>query len=428
MSPKVLLRPLVPCVAVFALVAASAGPPNAFPESGDHTPPKVTIKKKGRPAASTTNQRAIFRFRGVDRVGKHLRRGRHVTFKCSLDRRRFSRCSSPRIYRHLSVGRHRFRLKGRDRSGNVSRVASYRWTVTAVPGAPAPSPAPDSTPLRSRNCMPDPSACGFPDLENTGVTAGASLTPVNGVVKLETPGMVFENRLVRGSIHISAPNVTVRNVKLVNTDDYYAIRILPWENAGAGAVIEHVEIDLGGKMGDPSGGDLKGIAFDGYTARNVFIHNGTDCAHFGENVVIEDSLCVAGPDADGDAWPDQRSFCSGPQHFDGFQSDGGNNIVLRHNTIRNPCGQTSAILMSSNTSPIENFRIEDNLMAGGGWTLYCAGNQDKSRVSNATVTGNRFAKTWFPKGGNWGPAAYCEPGLADVFERNVWDDTGAPIR
>ena len=101
---------------------------------------------------------------------------------------------------------------------------------------------------------------------------------------------------------------------------------------------------------------VKGIAFNGYTAKNVFFHNGADCAHFGENVVIEDSLCVDGPDANGDGWPDGNAFCNvqNPDHFDGFQSDGGNNIVIRHNTLRNPCEQTSNVLLSSNTSHISN--------------------------------------------------------------------------
>ena len=41
----------------------------------------------------------------------------------------------------------------------------------------------------------------------------------------------------------------------------------------SGLLLDHVEIDLSGNY------DIKGIAFDGYTARNVFFHNGSDCAH-----------------------------------------------------------------------------------------------------------------------------------------------------
>jgi hypothetical protein len=262
--------------------------------------------------------------------------------------------------------------------------------------------------------MADPSVCGFPDLENTGVTPGTTLTPVNGTVTLSTPGMVYENRLVTGSITVTAPNVTIRNVKLVATDQYYGIRAFGWQHNTDGLLVENVEIDLNGRK------EIKGIAFDGYTARKVFFHNGSDCAHFGSDVTIEDSLCVIGPDTNNDAWPDNTSFCNGPEHFDGLQSDGGNNIVLRHNTIRVPCGQTSAILMSTNTSAIRNVTIQDNLMAGGGYTLYCNAGPD---VPNETVTGNRFARTYFPNGGRWGHKTGCQ--MADVFSNNIWDDTGA---
>jgi hypothetical protein len=98
----------------------------------------------------------------------------------------------------------------------------------------------------------------------------------------------------------------------------------------------------------------------------VFFHNGADYAHFAVNVTIEDSLCVNGPDANRDGWPDSRSFCNGPEHFDGFQSDGGRNTTIRHNTLRNPCHQTSNILLSSNTSHISMATVDNNLLAGGG--------------------------------------------------------------
>jgi hypothetical protein len=192
------------------------------------------------------------------------------------------------------------------------------------------------------------------------------------------------------------------------------------EGDDAGLVLDHVEIDLGG------GTSGKGIAFDGYTLRSTFIHNGSDCAHFEVNVTIEDSLCVVGPDVDGDAWPDTTGFCGGTDHFDGYQSDGGHDDVIRHNTVRNPCQQVSDVLLSSNTLPISNVTVDGNLFAGGGFSLYCAGSGDRSRVSNIVATGNRFARTFYPTGGYWGPTTYCE--FASVWSGNVWDDTGLPVR
>lgn len=264
---------------------------------------------------------------------------------------------------------------------------------------------------RSTNCMPQPSACGFPDVSTTGVKPGARLTRAAGTVTLSTPGEVYQNKSLRGSIVVTADHVTIRNVKLISTA-FYAIQSFNVR----GLKVQDTEIDMGGHL------DARAISDDGFTLTRVFMHNGADCTTMGDAVTIEDSLCVLGPDANGDGWPDSTNFCSGAEHFDGFQSDGGHDLVIRHNTIRNPCGQTSAILMSSNSAPISDVTITDNLLAGGGYTLYCNAGPD---IPNEKVTDNRVARTYRPLGGHYGPAANC--GGADAFNGNVWDDTGRAI-
>jgi hypothetical protein len=294
------------------------------------------------------------------------------------------------------------------------------------------TPAPPTN--SSNNCMPNPSACGFPDVETTGVQPGVRLTPVSGNVVLNTPGQVYENKLVTGKIDVYASNVTIRNVKLVMTNDWYGIEMHTNGSQPGNAkdtIIEDVEIDANGRY------EAKGIAFNEYHARRVFFHNGSDCAHLGQNASVEDSLCSIGPDTNGDGWEDSQAFCNnnGP-HYDGLQTDFGYNQVYRHNTIRIPCGQTSAILISTNTSAIRDVTIADNLMAGGGYTLYC----DAGPLvgGTETVTGNRIAKTYYGAGraggsdsgssggGYWGPTTGCQH--ADVYSGNVWDDTGQPIQ
>ena len=74
--------------------------------------------------------------------------------------------------------------------------------------------------------MADPSACGYPDVETVGVKPGVALTPVSGTVTLSKAGQVYENKVVTGSISVTAPNVTIRNVKVIATDEWYAIRQL----------------------------------------------------------------------------------------------------------------------------------------------------------------------------------------------------------
>jgi hypothetical protein len=302
----------------------------------------------------------------------------------------------------------------------TSTCSSTASTPREVPGTVTAQPPKAVTAQAPMTCMPKPSACGFPDVTNTGVTPGTPLTTASGEVKLDQPGEVYQNVQLTGGITVTAQNVTIRNVRLVITDPYYGIRVTPgddWGRNDANLTLDHVEINMNGST------SLKGIAFNGYTAKNVLFHNGADCAHMGENVVIQDSMCVLGPDTDGDGVPDSRGFCNGSDHFDGFQSDGGQNITIRHNTIRNPCGQTSAILMSTNTAPIDSVVIDNNLMSGGGYTVYC-GTDSGGVATHETYTNNVISKEFFPKGGYWGPTTSCEH--VQTAGNNVWDGDYVP--
>jgi hypothetical protein len=230
---------------------------------------------------------------------------------------------------------------------------------------------------------------------------------------------------VTGSIRVTAPNVTIRNVRVIDTDPAYPIGVKnqnDWDRGDANLHLDHVEINLTGHTSIP------GIAFNGFTLDHSFIHNGGHaCSQYADNVVIRNSLCVIGPDEDNDGWPDggkSSALCRGPDHLDGLATDGGTNALIQHNTIRNPCSQTAAILVSSNTSHVSRNTIDDNLLAGGGFALYCAGLDDRSSVDHIVATNNRFARTWYPGSGYWGATIFCE--FADVFSGNVWDDTNKP--
>ncbi len=266
--------------------------------------------------------------------------------------------------------------------------------------------------------MPDPSACGYPDLETTGTLPGVARDTVSGSVTLSTAGQVYQNKTVNGSITVAANNVTIRNVK-VNGGQIF----IRWGNTYTNLLVEDTEIDMGGNM------DSRGILYGDYTARRVFIHNGSDCAQVDFDVVIEDSLCVIGPDTNDDAWPDNNTFCNDPRdlHFDGYQSDGGNNYMLRHNTIRIACSSVSAILISTNSAPISNVQIRDNLVTGGGYTIYCSVGGRTVGGTNS-FTGNRFARTWYSRSGYYGPTTDCGSGTGyQTIGNNVWDDTGQPV-
>jgi hypothetical protein len=291
----------------------------------------------------------------------------------------------------------------------------------SIPRNPSPTRSftpPPPTTMPGVNCMPAPRVCGFPDVENVGLSNPSALTPT-GSVTLSTAGQVFENKEVNGCVTVRAPNVTIRNVK-IRCDTWYPIRSIHHgghlEGNTGGLLIEDVEVDQLDFTGAP------GIAFDNYTARRVFVHNGSDCFTSGLNVVIEDSLCSIGPDLNDDGWADSNAFCSQrSDHFDGVNGDFvTRNVTIRRNTIRNPCGQTSNILIGYIRQGSANITIDGNLLAGGGWTVYCDQNQPK--FVDVVFKNNRFARTFFPRSGYWGPATACND-----HGGNVWDDTGARI-
>ena len=43
-------------------------------------------------------------------------------FLCKLDRKKYKPCTSPKTYKKLKPGKHVFRVKARDRAGNVDRT------------------------------------------------------------------------------------------------------------------------------------------------------------------------------------------------------------------------------------------------------------------------------------------------------------------
>ena len=102
--------------------------------------------------------------------------------------------------------------------------------------------------------------------------------------------------------------------------------------------------------------------------------------------------------------------------------------------------------------------VTNNLLAGGGYTIYPCGNATSVGSSTLDFEGNRIArcgggiefagpggtwlcadapktypylstdgKGWYPRGGSFGNVAYDFCGAAGwVWKNNVWDDNGSP--
>jgi subtilisin family serine protease len=85
----------------------------------DHVAPETTITK--RPPARTTSSKAKLKFRSNESG---------ASFSCKHMSRRWKACSSPKVYKGLAPGRHRFQVRAVDRNGNVDPTpAKDSWRV-----------------------------------------------------------------------------------------------------------------------------------------------------------------------------------------------------------------------------------------------------------------------------------------------------------
>ncbi len=245
-------------------------------------------------------------------------------------------------------------------------------------------------------------ATGFPDATNTGIPAGVTLK-ASGPLVINSPGAVIQGLDISGGVIINAPNVTLLNCK-VTSGGYQVVLI----NKGiTGAVVQNCEIDN-------QGGGGVGIAGQGtFTANNI--HG-----------------CVDGIDVRGDNTVIQGNYIHGETgpagaHFDSIQADGAfSNLTIQHNSIINEQGQTSAIMLDNYWGPIDQVKIDDNLLVGGGYTVYI-NEVAKGQPGGGTVTNVSFTNNVLGRGhyGYWD--IRTELGNTPVVSGNKDKTTGAKL-
>lgn len=235
---------------------------------------------------------------------------------------------------------------------------------------------------------------GWPDATNTGVPAGTSLTIVNGDVNITVAGTIYENRDVRGCITVNAPNVIIRRSKVSCPGGAIS-------SFSTNLLVEDATVDCQGKA------QTAAIGANNYTARRVNVSKCENLLWAGDNVTIEDSYLHD---------PIPYDPVTDP-HVDGIQMYFGSNVTIRHNRIY--AGDKSNIANSAIiTQYASNVTIDNNLLAGGGYTVYC--NDKGSGVLR--VTNNHFSTIFFPRGGLYGPWLNCKN--QSQVTGNVYHETG----
>lgn len=277
------------------------------------------------------------------------------------------------------------------------------------------------------DCTRSPHRCGFPDGANTGVPARTRLRQVPGQVS-SGPGWYYDHRgfvavvgtgavlsglYIPYGVSVTASHVTIKDVKIVSSGQSVmgvALRhvedvtiehsTIAGTNTGSGRLMVGVKDVYGDATGTRV---LDNNIFQASTG--VQIYQGLIQGNFIHRLGKTPADHVNGVTTNGDTRP----------------------LVIRHNTIFNSFAQTDAIGLFQDFGVVANVTIDDNLLAGGGYTIY-GGEGDKGRPSHIVVKGNRISTRFFRNGGYWGPAVDFDAGApGDAWSGNVWDSTGRPV-
>jgi hypothetical protein len=206
--------------------------------------------------------------------------------------------------------------------------------------------------------------------------------------------------LVTGSILVQAPHVTIRHTRVAPSGgQYWVIRQLP---GATDLLIEDVEI-AGAGVHIGVNQEAAGLIVMRCTIHDV----DTGVSLGGDRATVQDSHLSA--------------------VSTGVGAVGGNDTVaIRHNTITSLPHGDSAIGFAEKGPPVTGATIEDNVLAGGGYTFYAGAGGSAGQA--IVMRHNRFSRAVYPKGGYYGPvAAWSATAPGNVWTGNVWDDTGAPV-
>jgi hypothetical protein len=115
-------------------------------------------------------------------------------------------------------------------------------------------------------------------------------------------------------------------------------------------------------------------------------------------------------------------------HTDMIMSEGGapagTTLTIRHNTAVNTLNQTGAIALFADWGPQHDVVVENNLLVGGGYSLYGGA----TGSNNLRIANNVFSKRVWPNGGYYGPVAHWDKtGSGNVWQGNRWED-GTPVQ
>lgn len=286
--------------------------------------------------------------------------------------------------------------------------ASAGLDVPVAAGSASAGPSASASPSASKKPA---TPTGWPNADSTGVQAGVKLTKRSGEILVKKSGTVIQNLDLDGDIRVEANNVTVRNVRIHNNDSdggptYWGV--VQWMGY-SGLVVEHVEMVGASKQELTSGVTNFGGML---TVRYCDIAGISKKAVDSPQGLIEENYLH-----------DPHYFKQADYEIDMIRATGGpapgTKLVVRHNVILNPQPATSAVgIYTDGKDVAHDILVENNLLGGGGYTLYGGGASDPTY--NIVIRGNTFSTR---TKGTFGPGVFFNShGRGNVWSGNKFDN------
>ena len=221
----------------------------------------------------------------------------------------------------------------------------------------------------------------WPNEDNTGPQG--ALTNYSGDITTTEDGQIIENLNITGSISVKHSNVIIRNCKFESLDIKTTSPTL-----GENCLVHDCELKWAGRQ------NFTLLRCKMSSASSDLVRTS------GPNVTIEDSyFIITGP----------REPDSHADIIQEYPTNSGSNMLARHNTF---------LISGEGVGCInaQAWTIENNLMAGGSYTLYTV---------NSIIKDNHFSTRYSPNVGEFG--IYYKGAEGSTCTGNVIHETGEPI-
>jgi hypothetical protein len=312
---------------------------------------------------------------------------------------------------------------------HLNLTSAYKTLPSGAPpsGALPSGPGASEAAQVPGDCIRVPHECGFPDATNTGVPVGTTLKQVpsqvssgrgwtyNAVDKevvVTGNGTVLSDLYIPYTLEIKASDVTVQDVQVMSNGSFgISLRHT------TGVTIEDSTIS-GQNL---TSGRVDSAIDDVYGDSTGIVIKNNNISRFRTGVQVSTGLIT-------DNYIHDPGYIHG-DHTNGIYVAGTTRpLTIYGNTIFNDLGQTDDINLdaSSSRQNVANKIVVDNLLAGGGYSIYGGGSRN-DRTSNIVIEDNEFGQLYYPEGGQYGPAAYVNLRQAgNVWSGNVWSGTSLP--